>query len=208
MKAEQLADLTKDTKVSKTRLGEKSAARVMGALERSKTAPLRRLVYGLGLRHVGERTAELLAERFPSIDALAAASTEQLEEVEEVGARIAESILAFFRSDRNWDLIKRLRRHGLRLEEEPPPPGASAADSAVAGRTFVLTGTLSRMTRDEASARIKAAGGKVTGSVSKSTHFVVAGENPGSKLQKARRLEVDVIDETELVAMLSEAGGG
>ena len=208
LKAEQLADLTKDTKVSKTRLGEKSAARVMGALERSKTAPLRRLVYGLGLRHVGERTAELLAERFPSIDALAAASTEQLEEVEEVGARIAESILAFFRSDRNWDLIKRLRRHGLRLEEEPPPPGASAADSAVAGRTFVLTGTLSRMTRDEASARIKAAGGKVTGSVSKSTHFVVAGENPGSKLQKARRLEVDVIDETELVAMLSEAGGG
>ena len=208
LKAEQLANLTKDTKVSKTRLGEKSAARVMGALERSKTAPLRRLVYGLGLRHVGERTAELLAERFPSIDALAAASTEQLEEVEEVGARIAESILAFFRSDRNWDLIKRLRRHGLRLEEEPPPPGASAADSAVAGRTFVLTGTLSRMTRDEASARIKAAGGKVTGSVSKSTHFVVAGENPGSKLQKARRLEVDVIDETELVAMLSEAGGG
>ena len=208
LKAEQLANLTKDTKVSKTRLGEKSAARVMGALERSKTAPLRRLVYGLGLRHVGERTAELLAERFPSIDALAAASTEQLEEVEEVGARIAESILAFFRSDRNWDLIKRLRRHGLRLEEEPPPPGASAADSAVVGRTFVLTGTLSRMTRDEASARIKAAGGKVTGSVSKSTHFVVAGENPGSKLQKARRLEVDVIDETELVAMLSEAGGG
>ena len=206
-KAEQLADLTKDTKVSKTRLGEKSAARVMDALVRSKTVPLRRLIYGLGIRHVGERTAELLAERFSSLDALAQASPEQLEEVEEVGPRIAESVHAFFESDRNRALIGRLRKHGLRLEEEPSP-GASPADSAVAGRTFVLTGTLSRMTRGEASARIKAAGGKVTGSVSKSTHFVVAGENPGSKLQQARRLEVDVIDETELVAILSEAGGG
>ncbi len=207
LRAEQLADLTKDTKVSKTRLGEKSAARVMDALVRSKTVPLRRLIYGLGIRHVGERTAELLAERFSSLDALAQASPEQLEEVEEVGPRIAESVHAFFESDRNRALIGRLRKHGLRLEEEPSP-GASPADSAVAGRTFVLTGTLSRMTRGEASARIKAAGGKVTGSVSKSTHFVVAGENPGSKLQQARRLEVDVIDETELVAILSEAGGG
>ena len=199
----QLADLTKDTKVSKTRLGEKSAARVMDALARSKTVPLRRLVYGLGIRHVGERTAELLAARYPSVEGLAQATVEQLEEVDEVGPRIAESIRTFFESDRNRELIERLRRHGLRLEEEPAPPDAQPADSAVAGKTFVLTGTLQGLTRGEAKARIKAAGGKVTGSVSGKTDFVVAGENAGSKLQKARQLEVEIIDETALVAMLS-----
>ena len=202
LKAEQLADLTKDTKVSKTRLGEKSAARVLDALARSKTVPLRRLVYGLGIRHVGERTAELLAARFASVEGLAQATVEQLEEVDEVGPRIAESIRAFFDSDRNRMLIERLRRHGLRLEEEPAPPDAQPADSAVAGKTFVLTGTLQEMTRGEAAARIKAAGGRVSSSVSGKTDYVVAGENPGSKLQKARQLEVNVIDETELVAML------
>ena len=203
LKAEQLADLTKDTKVSKTRLGEKSAARVMDALARSKTVPLRRLVYGLGIRHVGERTAELLAARFSSVEGLAQATVEQLEEVDEVGPRIAESIRAFFESGRNRELIERLRRHGLRLEEEPAPPDAQPADSAVAGKTFVLTGTLEGMSRGEAAARIKAAGGRVSSSVSGKTDYVVAGENPGSKLEKARQLEVAVIDEAEVLAMLS-----
>ena len=202
LQAEQLADLTKDTKVSKTRLGEKSAARVIDALERSKTVPLRRLVYGLGIRHVGERTAELLAARLASVEGLAQAPVEQLEEVDEVGPRIAESIRTFFDSDRNRELIERLRGHGLRLEEEPASPEAQAADSPVAGKTFVLTGTLHGLTRDEAKARIKAAGGKVSGSVSGRTDYVVAGENAGSKLQKARQLEVTVIDESELRAML------
>ncbi len=199
----QLADLTKDTKVSKTRLGEKSAARVMDALERSKTVPLRRLVYGLGIRHVGERTAELLAARYPSVEGLAQATVEQLEEVDEVGPRIAESIRTFFESGRNRELIERLRRHGLRLEDEPAPPDAQPADSAVAGKTFVLTGTLQEMTRGEAAARIKAAGGKVSSSVSGKTDYVVAGESPGSKLQKALQLEVEVIDENELLELLT-----
>ena len=199
----QLADLTKDTKVSKTRLGEKSAARVMDALARSKTVPLRRLVYGLGIRHVGERTAELLAARYPSVEGLAQATVEQLEEVDEVGPRIAESIRTFFESGRNRALIERLRRHGLRLEETPQPADTQPADSAVAGKTFVLTGTLQEMTRGEAAARIKAAGGKVSSSVSGKTDYVVAGESPGSKLQKALQLEVEVIDENELVELLT-----
>ena len=184
-------------------LGATSAKSIIQSLNASKTRPLARLVYGLGIRHVGERTAELLVERFSRLDDLKEASAEQLEEVEEVGPRIAESIRTFFQSDRNWDLIKRLRRHGLRLEEEPSPD-TRLVDSAAAGKVFVLTGTLTSMTRDEAAARIKAAGGKVTGSVSGKTDYVVAGENPGSKLQKARQLEVKVIDEAELVAMLSD----
>ncbi len=199
----QLADLTKDTKVSKTRLGEKSAARVMDALARSKTVPLRRLVYGLGIRHVGERTAELLAARYPSVEGLAQATVEQLEELDEVGPRIAESIRTFFESGRNRALIERLRRHGLRLEETPQPADTQPADSAVAGKTFVLTGTLQEMTRGEAAARIKAAGGKVSSSVSGKTDYVVAGESPGSKLQKALQLEVEVIDENELLELLT-----
>ena len=206
LKAEQLADLTKDTKVSKTRLGEKSAGRVVDALGRSKAAPLSRLVYGLGIRHVGERTAELLATHFSSLDALADAPAEQLEEVDEVGPRIAESIGSFFESEGNRTLIGRLREHGLRLREDPPPAVAQAADSAVAGRTFVLTGTLGGMTRGEAKARIQAAGGKVTGSVSGKTDYVVAGSDPGSKLRKAETLGVAVLDEAGLAALLEVEG--
>lgn len=186
---------------TQVRLGTKSARSIVRSLNESKNRPLARLVYGLGIRHVGERTAELLAERFRSIDALAAASTEQLKEVEEVGPRIAESIRAFFQSDRNWDLIKRLRGHGLRLEEESPTDTRPA--DAAAGKVFVLTGTLANMSREEASARIKAAGGKVTGSVSRKTDYVVAGESPGSKLQKAMQLEVEVIDGNKLLELLT-----
>ena len=184
------------------KLGDKSARSIVKSLEDSKNVPLARLVYGLGIRHVGARTAELLAQRFPRLDDLAAASTEQLEEVDEVGPRIAESIRTFFQSDRNRDLINRLRRYGLSVDEELSPD-ARPANPVVSGKVFVLTGTLSSMTRNEAAARIKEAGGKVTGSVSRKTDYVVAGENPGSKRQNARQLEVDVIDESELAAMLS-----
>ena len=206
LQAEPLADLTKDTKVSKTRLGEKSAARVVAGLVRSKDVPLRRLVYGLGIRHVGERTAELLAERFPSLDELARASAEQLEEVDEVGPRIAESIRAFFESGRNRELVERLRAAGLRLEKAPPPADERAAASGIGGKTFVLTGTLAGMTRGEAKARIQAAGGKVSGSVSSRTDYVVAGADSGSKLRKAEQLDVAVLDEAGLAALLESAG--
>lgn len=201
LRVERLAGLTKRTKVTPARLGEKSAARVVAGLERSKQAPLGRLVFGLGIRHVGERTAALLAERFRGLDAIAAASGEELEEVEEVGPRIAESVRAYFASSRNRDLIERLRAHGLRFDE----PEGAAVDPALplAGKVFVLTGALAGMSRDEAQARIEAAGGRVRGSVSRNTDYVVAGDKPGSKLRKAQQLGVAVLDESGLLEMLS-----
>ena len=208
LRAEQLAGLTKVTKVSPTRLGEKSAARVVAGLERSKRAGLGRLVYGLGIRHVGESTAELLARRFRSLDVLAGAAREELEEVEGVGPRVAESIEAFFGAPRNRELVARLRARGIDpVEEAPPAPPAETGGGAVRGRTFVLTGTLLAMTRDEAKTRIQAAGGRVSGSVSGKTAYVVAGENAGSKLEKARALGIEVLDEAGLEALLAAAGG-
>ena len=184
------------------KLGRKSARKIVESVERSKRAPLGRLVYGLGIRHVGERTAELLAERFPSLDGLAAATAEQLEEVDEVGPRIAESIRAFFESDRNRELLGRLRTAGLRFEEAAPTEPAGPGLSSVADKTFVLTGTLPGMTRSEAKGLIEAAGGRVTGSVSGKTDYVVAGDSPGSKRRKAEELGVAVIDEDRLVEIV------
>ena len=188
------------------KLGRKSARKIVESVERSKRAPLGRLVYGLGIRHVGERTAELLVERFPSLDDLAAATAEQLEEVKEVGPRIADSIRLFFGSDRNKEVIERLRDAGLRFEAAAPAAAERSGAPDVAGKTFVLTGTLPGMTRNEARARIEAAGGRVTGSVSGKTDYVVAGDSPGSKRRKAEELGVAVIDETELVTLVEGAG--
>ena len=185
--AERLADVP-----VRVRLGERSARRILDGLSRSKNLPLGRLVFGLGIRHVGDRTAALLAEHFRGLDAIASASTEELEQVEEVGPRIAESIRNFFGAGMNRDLIERLRGHGLRFQEE-----AKREDQEphpLAGKVFVLTGTLDGMTRDEAKARILAAGGKVSGSVSRKTDYVVAGDKPGSKMDKARALGVAVIN--------------
>ena len=187
------------------KLGTKSAVKIVDSLAESKSMPLARLVYGLGIRHVGDRTAELLVNRFPSIDALDSATAEQLEEVDEVGPRIAESIRAFFGSDRNRVLIKRLQKAGLfkvAAPEAPARPGASD----LAGKTFVLTGTLPHMTRNEARARIEAAGGRVTAAVSGKTDYVVAGDKPGSKRRKAEEQGVAVIDEDGLVALVEGAG--
>ena len=201
LRAEQLASLTKETKVSPTRLGEKSAARVVAGLERSKDAPIGRLVFGLGIRHVGDRTAALLAEHFRGLDAIASASTEELEQVEEVGPRIAESIRTFFGARANRDLIERLRGHGLRFRDEArDDPGTSPLN----GKVFVLTGALHGMTREEAKARIQASGGRVSGSVSGNTDYVVAGDKAGSKLEKALQLGVEVIDEAALSALLAK----
>ena len=209
LRAEQLAGLTKVTKVSPTRLGEKAAARVVAGIERSKGAALARLVYGLGIRHVGERTAELLAARFRSLDGLAGASPEDLEGVEGVGPRIAESIRTFFAAPRNRELVARLRSRGIDPVEEAPPrtPAEGSGAGAVQGRTFVLTGTLQRMTRAAAGERIRALGGAVSGSVSRRTNYVVAGEKAGSKLEKARALGIDVLDEDGLDVLLGAAGG-
>ncbi len=177
------------------RLGEKSALKVVAGLERSKEAALGRLLFGLGIRYVGERTAELLANHFRSLDRIAEANLEELEEVEEVGPNIAASIQRFFETERNRDLLGRLRKSGSRFEQEAP--GASLPQP-FAGAVFVITGTLHDMTRDEAKARIQALGGKVSGSVSKKTNHLLAGEKAGSKLEQAQRLNVSVIDEDGL----------
>ena len=174
----------------------------MSGLESSKQVPLGRLVFGLGIRHVGERTAALLADHFRSLDAIASASVEDLEQVEEVGPRIAESIRTFFGAGMNRELVERLRAHGLRFQE-----GArdDRETSLLSGKVFVLTGTLQGMTREEARARIEEAGGKVTGSVSRKTDYVVAGDGPGSKLRKARELGVAVIDKDGLEKLTAGA---
>ena len=186
------------------RLGRKSADAVIAGIERSKSASLARLVYGLGIRHVGERTAELLAEHFRSLTRIERASKEELEEVEEVGPRIAESIERFFSSERNQNLIKRLRERGLLCQENNREDGKTVGDkpAPLAGKIFVLTGTLQGMTRYEAKARIQSLGGKVTGSVSQKTDFLVAGTAPGSKMEKARRLEIKVLEEASFLDLL------
>lgn len=194
-----LYKLTVEQVAALDRMAEKSATNVIKAIEGSKKISLARLIFGLGIRYVGERTAQLLAEHFASIDAIAAAERDQLEEVDEVGPRISEAIVDFFQADRNKELIEQLRQAGLRLEQERQAPAGGALD----GKTFVLTGTLPNLTRDEAAEKIRAVGGKVTGSVSAKTDYVVAGEKAGSKLQKAEKLEIAILDEAGLLELLA-----
>ena len=192
-------ELTAEKLAGLERMAEKSANNVMESIERSKSVPLPRVIYALGIRFVGERTAQLLADHFLSIDSLKAATSEQLEEADEVGPRIAESIIDFFAAEQNQLLIERLRQAGLQFEQDPPP---KTDDSELTGKTFVLTGTLPNLTRDQAKARIQAVGGKVVGSVSKKTDYVVAGEKAGSKLKKAMELGLAVLDEPALLALV------
>jgi DNA ligase (NAD+) len=190
--------LNADQLVSLERMGKKSAEKVLANIDGSKRQPLPRVVTALGIRFVGERTAVLLAEAFGSLDRIAAADLEELQDAQEVGPKVAQSIWEFFREPRNRELVERLRAAGLKFEHHVPRKKAGPLQ----GLTFVLTGTLPSLTRDEAKARIEAAGGKVTGSVSKQTSFVVAGEAAGSKLDKAQALGVPVIDEAKLLEML------
>jgi DNA ligase (NAD+) len=192
--------LTEEQLTALDRFAEKSARAMIAEIEGSKRAGLARVLMGLGIRFVGERTAELLAEEFGSMDALATASADELERVEEVGPRISQAILEFFAQPANLALIQSLKDAGVDMTAEKKLRSAQ-----LAGLTFVLTGTLPTLTRDEAKARIEAAGGKTSGSVSKKTSYVVAGEEAGSKLDKARELKVPVVGEAELLAML---GGG
>jgi DNA ligase (NAD+) len=186
-------DLTKKDLLGLERFADKSAQNILDEIEKSKTLPLERVIYGLGIRMVGERTAQFLAEHFGSMDALMDASLEQLEEVNEVGPRIAESIREFFDEPRNRELVKRLRDAGLTFTGKKRERG-----TRLAGKTFVLTGTLANYSRDQAKKMIEDAGGRVSGSVSKKTDYVVAGSDAGSKLDKARELGVPVIEEKEM----------
>jgi len=193
-----LYDLTEEQLTGLDRFAEKSARTLLAEIEGSKRAGLARVVMGLGIRFVGERTAELLAEEFGSIDALIAASAEELERVEEVGPRISQAILEFFAQPANLALVQRLKEAQVDMTAE-----RKLRTDQLAGLTFVLTGTLPTLTRDEAKRRIEDAGGKTAGSVSKKTSYVVAGEEAGSKLEKAIELKVPVLDEAALLALLS-----
>jgi DNA ligase (NAD+) len=185
--------LTKADLLSLERMGEKSAQNVLNEIERSKQLPLERVIFGLGIRFVGERTAQFLAEHFGDMGALMNASEEELQQVEEVGPRIAKSIVEFFSEPRNRELVEELRSAGLTMRGKKKERGTK-----LAGKTFVLTGTLAHFTRDEAKKMIEDAGGKVTGSVSKKTDYVVAGTEAGSKLDKAKELGVAVINEEQM----------
>ena len=196
-----LYKLTKDDLLQLERMGEKSAENVLAEIEASKKLPLERVIYGLGIRFVGERTAQFLAEHFGSLDEIMKARTEELEEVNEVGPRIAESIVEFFGDEHNRKLVSDLRRAGLAFSGQKKEKGTK-----LAGKTFVLTGTLARHTRDEAKKMIEDAGGRVSGSVSKKTDYVVAGSDAGSKLDKARELRVSVIGEEELEELVGSRG--
>ena len=192
-----LYSLTSDKLLTLERIGQKTADALIAEIEQTKKAPLDRVLFGLGIRFVGERTAQLLADAFGSMDALLAAMTEELERVQEVGPRVAAAVHEFFAEERNRELIERLRKAGLTFTAVRRKRSAK-----LEGLTFVLTGTLPTLTRDEAKDRIEASGGRVSGSVSKKTSYVVAGEEAGSKLDKARDLKVPVIGESELLEML------
>ena len=179
------------------RIGKKSAQSLLAEIENSKKAPLNRVLFALGIRFVGERTAQLLAEAFGSMDALMEANVEQLEAVDEVGPRVAQAIQEFFAETKNRELVEKLRQAGLTFTAEK-----KRKSSKLEGLTFVLTGTMADLTREEAKARIEAAGGRVSGSVSKKTSYLVAGEDAGSKLDKARELKVPVIEQAELLNLL------
>ena len=188
------------------RMADKSAANLVAALVQSKSTTLARFIYALGIRQVGETTAKDLARHFGGIDALMDASIEELLQVNDVGPVVAQSIRAFFEQAHNREVVNQLRDPagiGIHWSEQ----AALLGPQPLAGKTLVLTGTLPQLSRDEAKAMIEAAGGKVSGSVSKKTHFVVAGEEAGSKLDKARELGVTVIDEAGLRALLDAAAG-
>jgi len=195
-----LYSLTMEQLTALDRFAEKSARALIEEIDRSKAAGLARVLMGLGIRFVGERTAELLSEEFGSIETLRAATAEELERVEEVGPRISQAILEFFAQPANNALIKSLEKAGVVMTAEK-----KKRSTQLAGLTFVLTGTLPTLTRDEAKARIEAAGGKTAAAVSKKTSYVVAGEEAGSKLDNARKLNIPVLDEAGLLALLQAA---
>jgi DNA ligase (NAD+) len=208
--AEQLASLTSatvrsDGKEIIRKFGEKNAAKVVQQIERSKTNELWRLIYGLGIRHVGERAAQVLARAFGSIDALCAATAEQLQQTSEIGPVLAESVRSYLDEPRNRELIDRLRAAGVNVEV-PQHERAEPAGGPLTGKTYVITGTLSAMSREDATAAIERLGGKVAGSVSRKTAAVIVGAEAGSKADKARDLGVPMLDEPAFLELLQESG--
>jgi DNA ligase (NAD+) len=195
-----LYGLTQDQLEELERLGPKSAENLLREIAAGRALEFWRLLFGLGIRHVGERTAQILAKHFASIERLEQASQDELEQVHEIGPKLAESIYNFFRQPENRELIERLRIAGLPMEAEVVEQPRESY--VFAGKTFVLTGTLDGLTRDEAAALIEQRGGRVSSSVSKKTSYVLAGRDPGTKLEKARELGLQILDEHQFRAML------
>jgi DNA ligase (NAD+) len=199
--AADVYDLTVEQLVPLERIGERSAQLLVDAVDQSRSRPLAKLLVGLGIRHVGPSAAQALARELGSLDAIATAGVEELAVVAGVGGVIAESVVAFFANERNRDLVARLVRAGVNVQG-PEKVEVRTDGPSLAGLTFVLTGTLPSMTREEAQAELEARGGKVTGSVSKKTSYVVVGASPGSKLAKAEQLGVTTLDEDALRELL------
>jgi DNA ligase (NAD+) len=213
--AADLYDLEETSLAELDRLGEKSAANITGAIEVSKARSLARVLFALGIPHVGGETAELLVQRFGSVVALREASVEDIGETPGIGPIIAESVWRYFRDPRNLDLLARLEAAGVTMAAKSTGGSAQAGGAGLgpehagdhfvgplAGKTLVLTGTLPTLSRDQATELIEAAGGRVTGSVSSRTDYLVVGENPGSKATKAGQLGVRQLDEGGLRALL------
>ena len=201
-------DLTAERLVELDRFAETSARNLVASIDASRRRPFKRVLYALGLPGVGYVTAEALADHFGSIDALHEADPEAIEEVEGVGPIMAVQIAESLADEATWALVEKLREKGLRLEADASE--RRQEDGPLKGKTVVLTGTLPELTREEAAAMVKSAGGKVTSSVSKKTDYVVAGDNPGSKLAKAEKFEIEVLDEAglrELVGSVAGDGG-
>jgi len=190
-------ELKMDDVAKLDRMGEKSATKLLEEIEKSKTKELARFIFGIGIRMIGERAAKLLADRFQSIDALMDATTEQLVDVQEVGPRVAESITFYFSVPANRERIEKMKRLGV-----SPSHNVIERGDRLAGKSVLVTGTLNRYTRDEIHALIEREGGKPSGSVSSKTAYLVAGEAAGSKLEKERSLEVDVLSEDEFLALI------
>jgi len=196
-----LYSLTLDQLTSLERMGEKSAQNFLDAIEASKSRELWRIIHGLGILHVGAGGAKALARQFPSLDAIANASMDDLKAIDEVGDVIAQSVHQWFQLPQNRQLIDNLRNAGLKFDSDTYRAAAAATTGGFTGKTFVLTGTLPTLKRDEAAAKIEALGGKVSSSVSKKTDYVVAGEEPGSKLEKAQQLGIAILDEKQFVQL-------
>lgn len=195
--------LTQETLAGLERLGAKSAANLVLALEKSKSQPLNRLLFGLGIRHVGNRLADIIASYYGTMDAVVEAQREELPHLEDVGEAVAESLHGFFQNPDNRDLVARLRAAGVRMEMEQKQ--VAEGPQLLAGKTLVVTGKLNHFTRDEIPERIAALGGRAAGNVSKSTDYLIAGENAGSKRSKAESLGVPVLTEEEFKAMIGGA---
>ena len=198
-----LYHLTKDQLVKLERMGEKSAAKILEQIEQSKQRPLARLIFGLGIRHIGEQMGQVLADHFQSIEALAKASRDDLVKAPGVGPKIADSVVAFFGEPRNREIVEKLHKAGVKLAEKP----AKAETLPLSGREFVITGTLEKYSRAEAEERIKALGGTTKDNVTRKTSYLVVGAEPGSKLARAQALGAKQLTEAEFLELIGEKAG-